>query len=135
MVNPPLSVFDPARIGSECGGKNLVQCARRVKAGEAPGKRIVCAGRVRMAFSIAFFAGQIQVAHSGDSESNLRLKFLVLLLAASCPEFEPHLGLLLALLLFALAGLQSFDAAGAHVRALLVLGKPDCSLGAALPVD
>src|ERR1035437_1477779 len=87
-----------------------------------------------MAFVVAFFAGQIQVTHSSDSESYLRLKFLVLFLAASCPEFEPHLGLLLALFLLALAGLQSLDAAGAHVRALLVLGKPDCSFGAALPV-
>jgi hypothetical protein len=31
-----------------------------------------------MAFFVAFFAGQIQVTHSGDSESYLRLKFLVL---------------------------------------------------------
>src|ERR1035437_1122455 len=87
-----------------------------------------------MAFFVAFFAGQIQVTHTGNSESYLRLKFLVLLLAASCPEFEPHIGLLLALLLLALAGLQSFDAAGANVWALFILGKPDCSLGAALPV-
>src|SRR5581483_1127233 len=95
----------------------------------------VVSGRgVAPVFAVAFLARQVQPAHASDAQGHGLLQLGVLLGLAFKPQLQPHFGLLLAALLFALVGLQPLDAAMTDGGQLLVFRMTQGTGCALLPV-